>query len=90
MRPDDRLRDKWMWNWELLRFCVALPVAIAIVLAVAFYPALGLYSLLYLLFSLTGLLVGIIYGVVGRKVRSLKVSMSTESGEIVESLIVDG
>ncbi len=90
MRPEDRLRDKWMWNWELLRFCVALPVAIAIVLAVAFYPALGPYSLLYLLFSLIGLLVGIIYGVVGRKVRSLKDSMSTEGGEIVESLIVDG
>lgn len=88
MRPKVRLRDRWMWDWVLLRLWVITPIVLALVLAVALYPALGMPSLYSLLLALVGLPIGAAYGIVGGKVRSLKRSLSAEGGETVESLIV--
>ncbi len=90
MKSESRLRDKWMWDRGVLRFWILVPAAISIILVLVFYSTQGTSSLFFLLFSLIGILMGAIYGVIGKKVRALKASFSSRRGEVVECLIVSG
>ena len=80
----------WLWNSGPLRSVVIFPTVVTVVVVVACYPVMG-HTALYLLFAgHVGPLIALIYGVVGRKVRSLRDSLSSEEGLAEESLIVIG
>ena len=86
----ERLRDKWFWNAELLRPVVIVPTLAILIAVAAGYRAMGPSALLWLSAGIAPIIIGLIYGVVGSKVRALKASLSAEEGEIEESLIVVG
>ena len=83
-----RKRDMWLWNPGLLRPVVVLSTAATLVAVTACYPFMGSEACYLLFAGMAGPIIGLVYGVVGRKVRSLKASVSSEEGDIEESLIV--
>ena len=83
-----RKRDMWPWNPELLRYVILFLITVTLIIVLASYPCLGHQSLYFLFIGFTAPLIGLIYGFVGKKVRLLKDSVSTEEGDIEESLIV--
>ena len=83
-----RKRDLWLWNPELLKPVVIFSILITLIAIIICIPIIGQESLYLLFFGLIGPLLGLTYGIVGKKVRALKNSLSTETGYIEESLIV--
>jgi len=67
MAEDLRLREKWPWHWEILRFGFWISMIMGIALAVVYYPKMGRESLWFLIFALTGLLFVAVYSFVGKK-----------------------
>jgi hypothetical protein len=72
--------DRWLWEAELLRVFVGLMVLASAVLIGILYPILGSKAFFALVFAGVGLVCGIVYGIVGRKVERLR----------LQSLIVNG
>ncbi len=90
MAPKSRLRDQWLWSRTFVQVFLLTPVAVTLVVVACLYPVLGRLALLFLLLVLLGPLLGVIWGVMGSKVRTLKESFADEEGEVAESLIVNG
>jgi len=90
MKPDERLRDQWMWNQGQLRVASWVPIVVAGVVTAASYPRFGTDALYFLLFGLRGPLFRAIYGVVGRKVQAVKATLVVGDGDLAESLMVIG
>ena len=90
MRTDEKLRDKWPWDREVLKRWALIPSGIATALAAVLYPALGVQSLPLLIVPLVALPICLSFGFAGRRVRSLEDSVATEAGEHAESLMVIG
>ena len=90
MNSQDKLRDKWLWNKEILSIGISVPIILSILLAIFLYPVLSDSSLFAFSFSIIGILIGIIYGYVGKRVNSLKVRYSNTGGKLSESLVVIG
>ena len=86
----ERKRDMWLWDPRLLRPVVIFSTVPVLIIVAACYPAMGPEALYLLFAGLTGPILALVYGVVGRKVRELKASLSSEEGESAESLIVVG
>lgn len=85
------LQEKWIWDWDVLKYCSALPVALTAMLGGGLYPLLGKQALLMLGVAAAYTLVGLSFWAVGYKIRklhrSLEVGVESESAE---SLIVHG
>jgi len=82
--------EKWLWEREALRVFVGLMVLASAVLICILYPVVGSKSLFALAFAGIGLVCGIVYGIVGRKVERLGLFISAEGEEGIQSLIVNG
>jgi hypothetical protein len=85
-----RLHDKWMWNPEFPRLLVIVFTVIGITLTGAFYSLIGAHSVFFLMIPCIFYLIGISFRVTGRKVQTLKNSISIQEGEMAEALIVVG
>ncbi len=84
------IREKWLWEREALRVFVGLMVLASVVLICVLYPIFGRKSLVALFFVGVGLVCGIVYGIVGMKVERLRLFISAEGEEGIQSLIVNG
>jgi len=82
--------EKWLWEAEVLRVFVGLMVVASVVLVGILYPILGSRALFALVFGGIGLVFGIVYGIVGRKVERVRLFISAEGEEGIQSLIVKG
>jgi len=85
-----RKRDMWLWNPSLISPVIVYSTIGTLVLVAACYPFFGLQALYFLFMGLIAPFIGLIHGVVGKKVESLKESLATEEGIKAESLIVVG
>ena len=91
----ERLSEEWAWNLDLRFWLLFVPVGVVLSLPLLLLTPPG-ESPLYVLagsaalgFSIC-LPLGLVYGVVGRKVQALKRSIAPEGGEMTESLMVLG
>ncbi len=85
-----RKRDMWLWNKDLLGPVIIISTVGALLLVAVCYFAIGLQALYFLFTGLIGPFIALIYGVVGKKVASLKESLSAEEGIKEECLSVIG
>ncbi len=60
--------ERWLWEREALGVFVGLMVLVSVVLIGILYPILGAKAFFALVFAGIGLVIGIVYGIVGRKV----------------------
>jgi hypothetical protein len=84
------IREKWLWEWEALRVFVGLMGLVSALLICILYPIVGSKSLFALVFVGVGLVCGVVYGIVGRKVERLGLFISAEGEDGIQSLIVNG
>ena len=87
MKP---MREKWLWNAEYLRILLIVPSLIGIVAATVVYASVGVHSLWFLSSIAVGVLLCLIYGVVGKRITRLKVEYMEDPGEVAEGLLVIG
>jgi len=85
-----RKRDLWLWNPGLVKPVIIVPLVVVLVIVAATYPFMGPRGLLFFLFGLIGPIIGLVYGIVGRKVAVLTERLVDEEGVKAESLIVIG
>ena len=90
MHTMKRIREKWLWDAELLRILLIVPSLLGIVTAVAVYAWAGVHSLWFLSAILAGVGFRLTYGVVGKRITRLKVKYNEDPGEVVEGLLVIG
>ena len=83
-----RKRDMWLWNPGLYWPVIFGSIISALVVATVFYLFLGSQALFLVLFGLIGPILGLIHGIVGKKVIALKERLKDEDGLIAECLIV--
>ena len=81
-------QEKWPWNKELLKYFLIIPTAAGVVLTIILYFFIGINSFWFLCSILIGLMLGFMYGYVGKKVEQLKNRFKDDEGEVVESLTV--
>ena len=82
--------QKWIWEPQLLRLVVVAFILFPVILVLAIYPFLDGKALFFLIFSAAGILFGVVYAAVGRRVQNLLNSVSSEEGAPVQCLIVHG
>ncbi|MHC4623799.1 MAG: hypothetical protein ACYS4W_07840, partial [Planctomycetota bacterium] len=82
--------EKWLWEREALRVFVAIMILVAIAAGCILYPFWGRKALFVLAFAIAGFVCWGVYGVVGRKVESLRRSIGVDEDQAVDSLIVNG
>lgn len=85
----EALREQWMWNGVALRIFLWALLIGGLLTSLVLYPFRGGVAVLLgqLPFLGTGAMIGLIYGIVGKKVRALSRSLSGEPGEQVEALV---
>lgn len=82
--------ERWLWEREALVVFVGLMVLVSVVLIGILYPILGSKAFFALVFAGVGLVCGIVYGIVCRKVERLRLFISAEGEEGIQSLIING
>lgn len=85
-----RFRDKFMWHPDVLKFTMACPTVLALILALALYLCQGTYSITLILVAGMGFLFLAIFGFVGWKVAALRKKIAHEPGEKSDCLMVNG
>ena len=86
----DSIFQKWFWDPRPLRIIVAIFILIPSALALVFYFLVGARAFCILAFASIGVGAWIVLGAVGKRVQALRCSLSSEEGEPVDSLIVNG
>ena len=82
------LREQWMWNREARSIWLWSFIAFGVVLAAILYQFQGAVGLAtgFLPFLLACVIVGPMYGHVGRKLLALRKSLAGEEGDMAEAL----
>ena len=88
MKNMEVLREQWMWNREARSIWLWVFITSGVVLAAVLYQFQGAMGLAvgFLPFLLVCVIVGPMYGYVGRKVQALGESLAGEEGDIAEAL----
>ena len=85
-----RLREQWPWNDGFLKLMLIVPSLIGIAAAVVTYPSGGVHALWFLAGIPIAVLLRLMYGAVGKRIRQLKSEYRDDPGEVVEGLLVIG
>ena len=83
-------QEKWAWNWEMIRLWLWGPGILGVVLAVWYFPEMGVKAVWFSAISAWGICFAAVYSAVGKKVRIILESVSENDGEAVETLMHDG
>lgn len=82
-----RWRDRWLWDKSFVVAFTLVPAVIFTILIPPLFLLIGKRAFFLMLLEVVGLWFAAIYGIVGHRVRRIKVTLPKSDGEMAEALI---
>jgi predicted Ser/Thr protein kinase len=83
-----RLRDCWIWDSRIVLLMFLVPFIVASIAALALFSTLGPKAMFFQFLGSVGVIPGIVFLIVGRRVRSLKAKLSADHSEACEAVFL--